>query len=235
MNQRSLSNSNKKLYLLATPIGNLGDLSKRSIKIIENNFNFIVENKNKFLMLLKILKIKTKIKNIIVANKSTENNIYKNIDLSSDWVLISEAGYPLICDPGYKIVNYFKKNNFYIEIISGPCALIHGLLMSTGPYYPFSFIGFIEKKQSRIEKQITSISDKNETVVAYISKYCLLKFLKLCVSSNFVKTITVCKELTKLNEHSYTGTAKELFDYFSSHKTEIKGEFTLVFIQNNLK
>ena len=225
--------NNNFLYILGTPIGNLSEINLRIIKILKEEKNFIVESIKQFRKLMAHLDISLSNKNIKVANLKNENNIKIDLKKNENWVLASDAGYPLICDPGYKIIKEFEKNNFYKIVISGSSPILCSLLYSKGPYYPFYFHGFLSKKRKKMLEELTEIINIKKTSIFYVSKYNVIKTLELINYLNKNLLLTVCKELSKINEAIFYGNSKNLIEYFQKNNSNPKGEY--VFVINYLK
>lgn len=228
-------NNSPKLYIVATPIGNLLDVTEHCKHILTTNQYFIIESYHKFKKLLLLLDIKPNIIKIIKADLKRENDVISKLDCINNWVIVSDAGYPLICDPGYRIVKYFEDNNYRKEIISGSSPIIHALLLSPGPYYPFYFHGFLSKKTLAVINDLKFMQKISCTCICYISKYQLIKILTILCDPVWVWKITIAKELTKVNEKTYIDTASNLLTHFENNIVEMKGEFVLVLSINKIK
>ena len=141
--QFSFKNQNNNLYIVATPIGNLDELSPRAIEILQETKVWIVESKLRALNLIN--KFNFKPTKILVSNNKNEHNNQHVIEaiINNNTVLLSDAGYPCISDPGYLLTNYLKTvNNINVIAVNGPCALTHLLSVSGFPSKPFLFYGF---------------------------------------------------------------------------------------------
>jgi len=216
------------LYIVSTPIGNLEDVSLRAINIFKAADVIICENPKHSLKLLNNLGIKKK---LLSLHDYNEEKIIKNVQKhyhNSLIVLISDAGSPLISDPGYNLVQYFINNNIYVTSIPGASSLITGLQLSGLPLNNFIFWGFVPKNTKLFKNLIKNIADSSLTSVLYISGIKLKKFLEALESSLIDRQIAICKELTKINETIYRGEVKKIINLIEKEKINLKGEFTVV-------
>ncbi|WGH25183.1 MAG: 16S rRNA (cytidine(1402)-2'-O)-methyltransferase [Candidatus Shikimatogenerans bostrichidophilus] len=218
----------KKLYIIPTPIGNLKDITYRSIYILNKSDLIIVENIYHSLILLKAYNIK---KPLIKYNKYNENNkiynIIKYIKINNSKIisLISNAGYPSISDPGYLLIKTFIKKKFYISCLPGSNAILPSLIVSGFPLNEFMYIGFLTKKN--IKKKLNLIKSKKITIVFYDSPKRLLNTL---INLNNIigenRKIIIYKEISKIHEKIIRGKIKNILKKYKNKK--IKGELTYV-------
>jgi 16S rRNA (cytidine1402-2'-O)-methyltransferase len=218
----------KGLYLISTPIGNLDDISLRAINILQKVDFIICENPKHSLKLLNKLGIKKKLFSLHDYNEDIVINRIKKYQGNSVIALISDAGSPLISDPGYRLVKDFIKNNIFITSIPGASSVISSLQLSGMPINNFIFFGFVPKKQSSISSLIKRIEALNLTCVFFISGNKLKKFLELLLKNSKNREIVLCKELTKINETIIRGNIKNIIDKIINKKINLKGEFTLI-------
>ncbi|XBT18494.1 MAG: 16S rRNA (cytidine(1402)-2'-O)-methyltransferase [Candidatus Shikimatogenerans sp. Tder] len=216
------------LYIIPTPIGNLEDITIRSIKTLKKSNYIIVENYYRSKILFNKYKIFNK--NIIIYNKYNEhkktNYIYKKIIKYKICSLISNAGTPLISDPGYLIIKKCIKNNIKFNILPGANSFIPALISSGFPIHNFLFIGFLPLKKKKIKK----IFKIKKTLIIYdTSKKIKKNFIK---NKKYLlnKKIFIHKEISKKFEK------KIYFKYKKNKKinflNKIKGELTIL-INNN--
>ena len=228
INIKKMEALNKGLYIVSTPIGNLGDISLRAIDILKSVDLIICENPIHSLKLLNKLGIKKKLFSLHDYN---ENLLIKRIEKFQDnsaIALISDAGSPLVSDPGYKLVNDFIKKDLHITTIPGPSAIISALQLSGLPLNKFGFFGFVPKNKSGLDTIIKDLETSGLTSVYFISGARLLSFLKILSDKNIDQPIAVCKELTKKNEAVFRGSIKIIIENISLNKNNIKGEFVVV-------
>ena len=225
-----MNNLKNGLYIISTPIGNLDDIGLRAIEVL-NNVDFIIcENPKHSLKLLNKLGIKKK---LISMHDYNEDVVIKKIDKykkSSVIALISDAGSPLISDPGFKLVKYFIKNGDFVTSVPGPSALIASIQVAGLPLNSFVFFGFVPKSKSQIDNIIKKMLAINLTSVFFVSGNKLKVFLKALLekSNDQIKEVVVCKELTKINEGIFRDSLSNLIEKINSGEINLKGEFTLI-------
>ena len=216
-----------KLFVVPTPIGNLGDITLRSIEVLKSADLILAEDTRTSFKLLKHYDIDTPVESFHMHNehKKLESIINK---LRSDFeiALISDAGTPGISDPGFLLVRECVNNEVKVECLPGPTAFVPALVSSGLPCDRFSFEGFLPVKKGRT-KRLKELSTETKTMVFYESPHRILKTLNDL--SNYFEVesqISVSRELTKLYEETFRGTIKESVEHFKKNKT--KGEFVIV-------
>ena len=218
----------KGLYIVSTPIGNLDDISLRAKKIL-NSVDFIIcENPKHSLKLLNKLDIKKK---LFSLHDYSEDLLIKRIEkyqYNSAIALISDAGSPLISDPGYNLIQDYIKKNLYLTTIPGPSSIISSLQLSGLPINNFEFFGFVSKNINNMNAQAKKLQNVIATSVFFISGNRLISFLKILQDAKINRKVTVCKELTKKNEWVFRGYIKKIIDEINLDKSNLKGEFTLL-------
>ncbi len=221
------------LYIVSTPIGNLDDISKRAIYTLQNSDLIICENPIHSLKLLNKFGIKKK---LISVHDYNEEKVLKNLEneLKNKKIsLISDAGSPLISDPGYKIVQHCILNNIDIYAIPGPSSLLPALQLSGLSISEFSFYGFFPKTKKKAEEFITKIKNHEYSSVFFVSRYKLELCLDILYKEMPERLISVSKELTKINEIVLRGTSKQIREKITNDKVSLKGEFVFVVSRNN--
>ena len=216
------------LYLVGTPIGNLGDLSPRAKSILKNVSLIACEDTRRSGQLLKKIDSKTPLLSYHKHNiKSRLPQILKILKDNGSIALISDAGLPGISDPGEELVQSAKSRNHKVICIPGPCAATTALVISGLPSRRFCFEGFLPKKQSARKKILHNISKEERTTIIYESPHQIVNLLKelsdLCGKN---RPIQIGRELTKRFEESIGQTIQEALEYFE--KNSPKGEFTIV-------
>ena len=216
-----------KLFVVPTPIGNLGDITLRSIEVLKSADLILAEDTRTSSKLLKYYDIDTPVESFHMHNehKKLESIINK---LRSDFeiALISDAGTPGISDPGFLLVRECINNEVEVECLPGPTAFVPALVSSGLPCDRFSFEGFLPVKKGRT-KRLKELSTETKTMVFYESPHRILKTLNdLSNYFDVESQISVSRELTKLYEETFRGTIKESVHYFEKIKT--KGEFVIV-------
>ncbi|SET05186.1 16S rRNA (cytidine(1402)-2'-O)-methyltransferase [Anaerobranca gottschalkii] len=221
-----------KLYLCATPIGNLEDISARAIKILQEVDYIAAEDTRRTGLLLNHFSIKTPMLQYHKFNEKKQvlkiiNKILEGYNVA----LVSDAGTPGIADPGQILVEKALENNIQVIPIPGPCALICALIISGFDTTNFKFVGFLPKGNQK-GKELEKLLLEPSTIVCYQSPHDLLDTLEKIDQLHPNRKIVVVRELTKIYEERLAGTASELINIFK--EKGVKGEFTLVIEGNNL-
>lgn len=227
-----------KLYIVATPIGNLRDITLRAIEIL-NSVNYIAcEDTRKTGTLLKSLNINRK-QMLISYYEETEDaripNILNLLLNGQDIALVSDSGTPLISDPGFPLVREVLKHKIKVISIPGPSAVTSALVSSGLPTDKFLFLGFLPRKEGnrlRLLKEVKA-SNKNleATVIIYEAPHRLIKTL-ISIESVFGDiSITVARELTKIHEEVLETKVKDMLNMYV--KKSPKGEFVILFNPKN--
>jgi 16S rRNA (cytidine1402-2'-O)-methyltransferase len=221
-------NIEKGLYIISTPIGNLDDLSFRAEKILGMVDFIICENPIHSLKLLNKLGIKKKMFSLHDYNEDILIKRIEKYQNNSSIALISDAGSPLISDPGYNLVKDFIKKKLKITTLPGPSSIISALQLSGLPTNSFEFHGFIPKNKSGVTSLVIKIKNIKTTSVFFISGNRLLIFLECLDEMKMERNISVCKEITKKNEKVFRGNARYLIKKLSEDINNYKGEFVIV-------
>lgn len=210
-------------YVVATPIGNMEDISFRAINTLKNVDIIACEDTRVSKTLLLKYGIDTPTVSIHNYNESEKINwVKEKIDSGLAIALISDAGMPLISDPGYKIVSDLRVAGYYITVIPGASATITALALSGLPTNRFTFIGFAPTKNSEKEKFFADVKNNDGTVIFFETANRLLDTLQLLSQILGDRQIAIARELTKVYEEVQRGSAFELYSYFE--KNGIKGE-----------
>ena len=222
------------LYLVSTPIGNLKDITLRAIDVLKEADEIICENTNQARKILNHYQI---IKSLI--HLSDENQLEKiprlleKLTQGKKLALISDAGTPIVSDPGFLLVKQAIKRKIKITPLPGPSAILTALITAGLPPSPFLFIGFLPKKESQLRKLINELKvlkvNKNApTIIAFESPHRLLKtieIIKQAVDDNC--QIAIGREMTKIYEEFLRGKPSEIIKILKKKQT-IKGEISLV-------
>ena len=216
------------LYLVGTPIGNLGDLSPRAKSILKNVSLIACEDTRRSGQLLKKIEAQTPLLSYHKHNiKSRSPQLLKILEENGSVALISDAGLPGISDPGEELVQTARSKKHKVVCIPGACAATTALVISGLPSKRFCFEGFLPKKQSARRKVLTHISKEERTTIIYESPHQIVNLLKelssLCGED---RPIQISRELTKVFEESIGQTIKQALEYFETNSP--KGEFTIV-------
>lgn len=213
------------LYLVATPIGNLDDITLRAINVLKSVDFIAAEDTRHSLKLLNHLEISKPLISYHRHNEDIKSDllISKLLD-GKDIALITDAGTPGISDPGEEIVKQAIENDIKIVSIPGCCALINGLIASGLDTSEFIFLGFLPLNKKNRIKQLEKIKNSYSTVILYEAPHKLLSTLKDLAEILNDRKIVLARELTKIHEEYITGTADELLKKLDNPK----GEFVLV-------
>ena len=216
-----------KLFVVPTPIGNLGDITLRSIEVLKSADLILAEDTRTSSKLLKHYDIDTPVESFHMHNEHKKlEYIINKLKRDFEIALISDAGTPGISDPGFLLVRECINNEVEVECLPGPTAFVPALVSSGLPCDRFSFEGFLPVKKGRT-KRLKELSAETKTMVFYESPHRILKTLNDL--SNFFDVesqISVSRELTKLYEETFRGTIKGSVEHFEKNKT--KGEFIIV-------
>lgn len=216
------------LYLLATPIGNLGDISTRMAKTLEEVDFIAAEDTRVSVKLLNHLGIK---KNMISYHRhNTESGgrvILDRILAGENCALVSDAGMPAISDPGEELVVLCAQQGIEVSAIPGPCALVNALAISGLPTGRFTFEGFLAMNKKNRRAHLQSLQQETRTMLFYEAPHKLPSTLcDLREAFGAQRRISLCRELTKLHEQVQRMTLGEAADYYAVNTP--KGEFVLV-------
>ena len=217
------------LYIIATPIGNLGDISARALEILREAEVIACEDSRVSKKLFSLLGISLNKQFISYEDHSEEKKAQYLIDIINNGqavALISDAGSPLISDPGYKLVKKCREQNVYVTAIPGACAVISALQLSGLPTNRFMFAGFIPNKEKARNDLFNELKNINSTLVFYETAPRLLKTLTVAEKIFTGREVATARELTKMYEDVVSGTWDEVKMYFSEN--EPKGEFVLM-------
>lgn len=216
-----------KLFVVPTPIGNLGDITLRSIEVLKSADLIFAEDTRTSSKLLKHYDIDTPVESFHMHNEHKKlGSIINKLRSDFEIALISDAGTPGISDPGFLLVRECINNEVEVECLPGPTAFVPALVSSGLPCDRFSFEGFLPVKKGRT-KRLKELSTETKTMVFYESPHRILKTLNDLLNYFDVESqISVSRELTKLYEETFRGTIKESVEHFKKNKT--KGEFVIV-------
>jgi 16S rRNA (cytidine1402-2'-O)-methyltransferase len=215
------------LYLVPTPIGNLKDITLRALEVL--NFVDIIacEDTRHSLKLLNHFEIKKPLISYHKFNEITKcDQIIERLRSGENIALISDAGMPIISDPGYILIQHLIENNLKFEILPGANAALCALIASSFSARDFIFKGFLPRDAGGRDKVLSSVKDRTETIIFYEAPHRLLKTLESIKGVLGNRNIAVCRELTKLHEETLRQNIEDTIKYFSANPP--KGEFVLV-------
>ena len=214
------------LYLVATPIGNLEDMSFRAVRILQEVDLIAAEDTRHSGKLLKHFDITTPL--VSFHDHSDDSKIQQLIGrmATDDVALISDAGTPGLSDPGYRLVRAAIDASISISPIPGPAAAIAGLVTSGLPTDQFMFLGFLPRQSGKRQSALQEIKHLTCTLIAYESPHRLPALLKDILDVLGDRPIVVCREISKMYEEFWRGSAQTAADHFT--QDNVRGEVTLV-------
>ena len=217
------------LYVVATPIGNLEDITYRAIRVLKEADFIACEDTRRTRKLLSHLGIGGK-KLIPYHEHNERKQSEKLLSLlkgGSSVALVTDAGTPCISDPGYRLVNLARREGVPVVPVPGPSALVAALSASGFPTDRFFFGGFLPRKEKALEEELTEAFSRPFTSVYYESPHRLVRTLKVISKLYPERELGLYREITKLNEEFLKGVAEELLNYLVSEE-KLKGEFVLL-------
>jgi 16S rRNA (cytidine1402-2'-O)-methyltransferase len=212
------------LYVVATPIGNLEDISLRALRVLREVSLIAAEDTRKTKRLLKAYGIQTPMTSYHEHNKKEKLGYLLHCLEQGDVALVSEAGMPGVSDPGYELIGAASRAGIPIVPIPGPSAVITALVVSGLPTDRFLYLGFLPRRASARKQMLKSVAQETGTLVILEAPHRLqatLNDLQLILGN---RQMAVCRELTKLHEEVFRGSASQAIARFA----EPRGEFTLV-------
>ncbi|MBS0653409.1 MAG: 16S rRNA (cytidine(1402)-2'-O)-methyltransferase [Verrucomicrobia bacterium] len=206
------------LYLVATPIGNLSDLSFRAVETLKACDYILCEDTRHSSYLLNHYQINKPLKSYHRFNESKElEAIVEDLRNGRSIALISDAGTPILCDPGHLLIKKCREENIEVTAIGGPCAALLALTLSGFDPLPFQFVGFLPKKQSELTQLLSQILLYEGTSIAYETPHRIVETLEIANSLAPDRNLCVMRELTKMHEEFLKGTASVLISHFKEH------------------
>ena len=224
MRVRSFNHDGGMLYLVATPIGNLADFSFRAIEILKSVDKIYAEDTRNSITLLRHYNITTKLESYHEFNQDLKTDaIVEEIKNGMVVAIISDAGLPVISDPGYKIVQEAAKIGLPISTIPGASAGISALIASGLAPMPFTFYGFLDSKKSKRVKELNDLRFVNHTLIFYEAPHRIFECLEDMLEVFGDRRVCLARELTKTYEEYIRGNISEILKLDS-----IKGEIVLI-------
>lgn len=224
------------LYIIATPIGNIEDISLRALRIFKEINNLACEDTRITRKLFSKYEIPLP-QNMFSYHEHNEahsgNKILSLLSKDQDVALCSDCGCPLISDPGYRLVSEALDNNYKVEVIPGPCAIETALMSSGMPTSSFTFLGFAPPKSGKRQNAFLKEVDSPHTLIYYESPYRVSKFLRDAKEIFGNRLVAVCLELTKKFQSVHKGWLYDINEEFIDKK--VKGEIVILIAGNNPK
>src|SRR5436189_3556085 len=215
------------LYVVATPIGNLGDITLRAVEVLKSADVIAAEDTRHSGLLLKHLEIKKPFVSYHEHNEAARTTeLVERLGGGENVALITDAGMPGLSDPGVRLIRECIERELPFTIIPGPSSILTALLGSGFSTEKFSFRGFLPVKSGQRERELRAAAERDETAIFFESPYRLTKTLAPCISMLPDRQLCIARELTKKFEEFRRGVASELLEHYQSHPP--KGEIVLV-------
>lgn len=212
------------LYVIATPIGNLEDISLRALRLLQEVKLIAAEDTRTTRHLLSAHNIKTPLTSYHEHSKRAKLDYLLNYLEKEDLALVSEAGMPGLSDPGYELIVAAIERGVSVVPIPGASAVITALVVSGLPTDQFLYVGFLPRRKRQRQRLLSSIVDKPRTIVAFETPHRLGEALSDIEEILGNRRLSVCRELTKVHEEIFRGRVSQAREHFA----EPRGEFTLV-------
>ncbi len=220
-----------RLSIVATPIGNLEDITLRALRMLKECDVIYAEDTRVISKLLARYEIQKPLQRLdAITEMKKASEVITRLEAGEHIVYVSDAGTPGISDPGARLVASVRElsSESIIETIPGPSALTAAISIAGLNITDFIFLGFLPHKKGR-QTLFKEIADEKRTVIFYESPHRFIKSLTALANSlDETRTVTVCRELTKIHESVIKGNAKEVFDYFTQTSEEVRGEFVVI-------
>jgi 16S rRNA (cytidine1402-2'-O)-methyltransferase len=214
------------LYLVATPIGNLEDITLRALRVLRDVSLIAAEDTRHTRKLLARYDIHTPTTSYFEHNKLAKLDAILAALEVGDVALVSDAGMPGISDPGYELVRAALERGFPVVPVPGPSAIITALAASGLPTDAFVYVGFLPRRAGERRKALESLRGERRTLILYEAPHRLLDTLSDILAALGDRPIAIARELTKVHEEIWRGTVSEALAHFTGHAP--RGEFTLV-------
>jgi len=215
------------LYIVSTPIGNLGDITYRAVEILKKCHFILAEDTRESAKLLKKYDIHTQMVSYRDQNhERVVEKVIEKLKLGLDLALVSDAGTPTISDPGYRLVEAIRKQGFQVISIPGASAAISAISISGLPTDKFVFLGFLPKSESKRLSLLEEYMEKDLSVIVYESPNRVVSLLTQISTIDPQRNVFIANDMTKMFEENKLGTAEDLLAEYQNGKQ--KGEFVIV-------
>ena len=213
------------LYLIPTPIGNMEDMTYRSVKVLESIDVLFCEDTRVTQNLLNYFNIKKKLISLHDHNEDTVKlKVLTYLEDNKNVGIVTDRGMPIISDPGYKTVKYISDKGFNVVALPGACAFVPALIVSGISPQPFLFYGFLDSKFEKRKKELESLKFNSNTMIFYEAPHRILKTMELMLEVLGDREVSLSREISKKYESVYRGKITELLPSLEN----IKGEFVIV-------
>ena len=223
--QKSFENDKPTLYLVATPIGNLKEMNDRGIEILKEVDVIAAEDTRNTMKLLSHFDIKTRcVAHHLHNEKESANGLIKMLEEGNNIALVSDAGYPLLSDPGQVVVNLVIEAGFNVVPVSGSNAALNALVASGLSAQPFLFYGFLGSSEKERVATLQELKNYPQTLIFYEAPHRIEKMLKSALEVLGNRKMCLARELTKKHEEFIRGSISEIIEILD----ELKGEMVVV-------
>ena len=224
MSQKSYDGTST-LYLIATPIGNMDDITYRALETLKKVEVIFSEDTRITNQLLKHFDIKKKlISNHQYNEEENKEKLLEYLKNGYDVGLVTDRGTPVISDPGYELAKYAIENGYNVVSIPGACAFVSALIVSNLDIFPFTFYGFLNSKQSKRRKELEDLKNLSPAMIFYESPHRLIETLTDMLNILGNRKCSISREITKKFEEVYRGNLDEVIE----EVRDAKGEFVIV-------
>ena len=218
-----------KIYLVATPIGNLSDMSMRAIDTLKNVDIIACEDTRNTIRLLNHFEIKGHLTSYHEYNKIDKAyELCEKVKEGKNIAFVSDAGMPAISDPGYELCEIAYKEGIEVTVIPGASAVVSALAISGISSRRFCFEGFLTTDKNEKKEILTELSQESRTIILYEAPHRLLKTLKELFEYLGNRNIAIVRELTKLHEEVLKGNLEDIIADYEAEKIVVRGEYVLV-------
>ncbi len=214
------------LYVVATPIGNLEDISLRAIRILREVNLIAAEDTRRTKRLLNACSIKTPLTSYYEHNKLTKLEYILSRLEKEDVAIVSDAGMPGISDPGYELITAAIEKGIPVVPVPGPSAVITALAISGLPADRYLYLGFLPSREVERKRLLASVAQEAGTIVVFEAPHRMTKALGSIIEVLGDRRLAICRQLTKLHEEVFRGKASQALEHFKKPK----GEFVLVIV-----
>ena len=213
------------VYLVPTPIGNLGDMTFRAIEVLKMVDAIFSEDTRVTLQLLNHFEIKNKLIHLDDHNEeNVKNQVLGYLKEDKNVAIVTDRGTPIISDPGYKTVKFLKELGYNVIALPGACAFVPALVASSISSEHFTFYGFLSSKKQKMREELTNLKDSEYTLVFYEAPHRIVRTLEAMLEIFGDRYISISREISKLHESVFVGKISEAL----SSSEMMKGEFVIV-------
>lgn len=221
------------LYLVPTPIGNLEDMTFRSIEVLKSVDVIFSEDTRVTLVLLNHFDIKKKLISLHDHNEDmVKDKVLSYLKDNKNVAIVTDRGTPIVSDPGYKTVKYVSDNGYNVVGLPGACAFVPAFIVSGLPSEHFLFYGFLNSKDSKMREELNNLKNFENTIIFYEAPHRLIKSLQAILDVFGDRYVSISKEISKLHESVFRGNISDAIKSFDV----VKGEYVIVvdgFKRNN--